>query len=94
MLVLTRKAEQKIQIGPDVVITILDVKGRYVRIGIEAPSEVRILRGELNTPQRAEEQAPSDPREGGRTPRAEPPGAPHVIAHSDVPHVPLARPHH
>jgi carbon storage regulator CsrA len=48
MLVLTRKADQKIQIGPDITITVLEVRGRYVRVGIEAPPEVRVLRSELS----------------------------------------------
>jgi carbon storage regulator len=47
MLVLTRKVEEKIQIGPDVTVTVLRVKGRSVQIGIEAPSRVLVLRGEL-----------------------------------------------
>jgi carbon storage regulator CsrA len=47
MLVLTRKANQQIQIGDGVVITILQVKGNTVRVGIDAPREVRVVRGEL-----------------------------------------------
>ena len=47
MLVLTRKANQQIQIGENVVITVLAVKGNSVRLGIEAPREVRVIRGEL-----------------------------------------------
>jgi len=47
MLVLTRKASEQIQIGEQVVITILRVKGQSVRIGIEAPREVRVMRAEL-----------------------------------------------
>jgi carbon storage regulator CsrA len=47
MLVLTRKANEQIQIGDHVVITILQVKGQSVRIGIEAPREIRVLRSEL-----------------------------------------------
>lgn len=47
MLVLSRKAEQKITIGADVVVTVLSIKGNSVQIGIEAPDNVRILRGEL-----------------------------------------------
>jgi carbon storage regulator CsrA len=47
MLVLTRKASQQIQIGDGIVITILQVKGNTVRVGIEAPREVRVVRGEL-----------------------------------------------
>jgi carbon storage regulator CsrA len=47
MLVLTRKASQQIQVGENIVITILNVKGNSVRIGIEAPRDVRVMRGEL-----------------------------------------------
>ena len=47
MLVLTRKHQEKIQIGENVTITILKVKGRTVRLGIEAPKQVRVVRGEL-----------------------------------------------
>jgi carbon storage regulator CsrA len=47
MLVLTRKSREQIQIGENVVITILRVKGQSVRIGIEAPRDVRVLRSEL-----------------------------------------------
>ncbi len=47
MLVLTRKASEQIQIGDQVIITILQVKGQSVRIGIEAPREVLVLRAEL-----------------------------------------------
>jgi len=47
MLVLTRKANQRIQIGEKITVTVVEVRGRYVRIGIEAPREVRILRNEL-----------------------------------------------
>ena len=47
MLVLSRKQEERICIGPDVVITILRLSNDTVRIGIDAPKEVLILRGEL-----------------------------------------------
>lgn len=47
MLVLTRKCKQQIQIGPDVTITILQIKGQAVRVGIEAPRNVCVLRTEL-----------------------------------------------
>ena len=47
MLVLTRKANQKIQIGERITVTVVEVRGRYVRLGIEAPREVRVLRNEL-----------------------------------------------
>jgi carbon storage regulator CsrA len=47
MLVLTRKADQQIQIGPDICVTVVTVKGSGVRLGIEAPADIQILRGEL-----------------------------------------------
>jgi carbon storage regulator CsrA len=47
MLVLTRKTTEKIQIGENIVLTILRVRGQAVRVGIEAPREVRVLRCEL-----------------------------------------------
>ena len=47
MLVLTRKQEEKICIGDEIVITLLRVKGKSIRLGIEAPDKVCVLRGEL-----------------------------------------------
>jgi carbon storage regulator CsrA len=47
MLVLTRKISQQINIGKNIKVTILGIKGKAVRIGIEAPHEVKVLRGEL-----------------------------------------------
>jgi len=48
MLVLTRKQQEQIRIGNQVTVTILRINGNQVRIGIEAPPDVRILRGELS----------------------------------------------
>jgi len=47
MLVLTRKKEQKICIGDNIVIKILKVQGDQVSIGIEAPRSLSIVRQEL-----------------------------------------------
>lgn len=47
MLVLSRKTDETIKVGDDIEIRILEVKGDTVRIGIEAPKSVDILRGEL-----------------------------------------------
>lgn len=47
MLVLTRKRQEQIRIGDNVTITVLRIKGQAVRIGIEAPRDVRVVRGEL-----------------------------------------------
>lgn len=47
MLVLTRKVHEQIKIGNDITVTVVRVLGNKVRIGIEAPSQVRVVRGEL-----------------------------------------------
>lgn len=47
MLVLSRKAEEKIKIGDNIVISILGIEGGTVKIGIQAPKEVTILRWEV-----------------------------------------------
>lgn len=47
MLVLSRKANETIRIGDNVTITILKSKGNTVRLGIEAPRDVRVMRGEV-----------------------------------------------
>lgn len=47
MLVLSRKPNESIKIGKDIEIRIIEVKGETIRIGIEAPKSVEILRGEL-----------------------------------------------
>ena len=47
MLVLTRKQREEIRIGDDITITILRVKGQSVRVGVEAPRQVKVLRAEL-----------------------------------------------
>jgi carbon storage regulator CsrA len=47
MLVLSRKENEKICIGDNIVITVLRVRGNVIRLGIDAPQEVRVLRAEL-----------------------------------------------
>ncbi len=47
MLVLTRKKTETIEIGNDIVITVIQTGKGTVRLGIEAPACVRVLRGEL-----------------------------------------------
>jgi carbon storage regulator len=48
MLVLTRKYQEKIRIGDNITITVLRTKGKAVRLGIEAPADVPVIRGELS----------------------------------------------
>jgi carbon storage regulator len=47
MLVLSRKAGEKVIIGDGITVTVLEVIGNRIRIGIEAPNHIRILRAEL-----------------------------------------------
>lgn len=47
MLVLSRKEGEQLVIGDDIVLTVNRISGNRVAIGIEAPREVRIVRGEL-----------------------------------------------
>jgi carbon storage regulator len=47
MLVLGRKIDESIMIGDDIVITILGVDGDRVKVGIQAPAHIRVLRQEL-----------------------------------------------
>jgi len=47
MLVLTRKSGERIYIGPGIWLTVLEMKRNAVRIGIEAPEDIEIMREEL-----------------------------------------------
>ena len=47
MLVLTRKKDQSLVIGDDIVITVLDIQGDQIRLGVDAPKSVKIFRKEL-----------------------------------------------
>ncbi len=48
MLVLSRKPNQKIQIGSEITVTIVKVRGNVIRLGIEAPRDIRVVRAELD----------------------------------------------
>ena len=47
MLILSRKLDEKIKIGDDITITIIDVHGDQVKIGVEAPKNVKVFRQEV-----------------------------------------------
>jgi carbon storage regulator len=47
VLVLSRKPGEKIHIGEHITVVILEVKGGRIRVGVEAPEDVEVLRGEL-----------------------------------------------
>lgn len=47
MLVLTRLLGEKIRIGDDIIVTIMDIDRNKIRVGIDAPRDVPIFRAEL-----------------------------------------------
>jgi len=47
MLVLSRKETQRIRLGESIVVTVVRVSGDKVRLGIEAPADILVLRDEL-----------------------------------------------
>lgn len=47
MLILTRKPGESVYIGDDIKVTLMEIKGNQVRVGVEAPSSVRIYREEI-----------------------------------------------
>lgn len=50
MLVLSRRESERIQLGDSIVVTVVRVAGERVRLGIEAPPDVVVLRDELQRP--------------------------------------------
>ncbi len=47
MLILSRKVDEKIKIGSDITLTIIEVKGDQVKVGVEAPKNVKVFRQEV-----------------------------------------------
>jgi carbon storage regulator len=47
MLVLTRKKNQKIMIGDDIELTIVDIKNEQIKLGVSAPRHVKVFRREV-----------------------------------------------
>ena len=67
MLVLSRKESQRIRLGDSIVVTIVKISGDKVRVGIDAPANVLVLRDELET--RAADAAAPPTGELDATPR-------------------------
>ena len=77
MLVLSRHRDESIMIGDDVVVTIVDIRGDKVRLGIEAPQDIPVHRQEVyEAIKRENEKAarlqPAETREVGTSGRAQP----------------------
>lgn len=71
MLVLSRHRDESIIIGDDIVLTVVDIRGDKVRLGIEAPSDIPVHRREVyeaiqRENQRAAELSPGDARKIGK----------------------------
>ena len=64
MLVLTRKLMEKLFIGDDICVTVVRLEGGQVRLGIDAPREVTVVRAEL-----VPERLAARPRSAGARPR-------------------------
>lgn len=47
MLILSRKKNEAIHIGDDIIITVLDIFGDHIKIGIDAPKNIQIYRAEI-----------------------------------------------
>ena len=60
MLVLTRRTNESLIIGHDIVITVLEIRGDTVRLGVRAPREVSVHREEIYAKLRNENQAASN----------------------------------
>jgi carbon storage regulator len=86
VLVLTRHVHQSIVIGQDVVITVLEVRGDQVRLGITAPKDVQVHREEVFAALSAAERQSSSPEAAASE------GVPHgVVRQSVVPEEAIAQ---
>lgn len=63
MLVLSRRAGESVVIGHDVVVTVLEVRGDVVRVGIAAPREVQVHREEVYRALQAANQSAASPEQ-------------------------------
>jgi carbon storage regulator len=60
MLIITRRPGEKVMVGEDIVVHVMEIVGNSVRVGIEAPRSVPVYREELWNAVRAENQAAAD----------------------------------
>lgn len=82
MLLLDRKQYQKIYIGDDIVITVVQTTPNKVRLGIEAPRQLQVLRGELldDPTARAFPHSDAPPPASSPAPETKPSASYHPIA--------------
>jgi carbon storage regulator len=60
MLILSRKVNEKIMIGEDISVSIIEVRGDQVRLGVDAPKTVKVFRQEVFDAIRAENKAAAE----------------------------------
>ena len=60
MLIITRRAGEKVMVGDDVVVHVMEIVGNTVRVGIEAPRSVPVYREEIWQAVREENRAAAD----------------------------------
>jgi carbon storage regulator len=60
MLILSRKINEKIMIGEDISVSIIEIRGDQVRIGVDAPRNVKVFRQEVFDAIKAENKAASE----------------------------------
>lgn len=60
MLILSRKTDQQIKIGEDITLTIIEIRGDQVKIGVEAPKSVKVFRQEVYSAIKSENAAASE----------------------------------
>ena len=60
MLILSRKTNEKIVIGDDITISIIEIKGDQIRIGVDAPRHIKVFRQEVLAEIKAENKAASE----------------------------------
>jgi carbon storage regulator len=60
MLILSRKVNEKIMIGEDISVSIIEVRGDQVRLGVDAPKTVKVFRQEVFDAIRAENRAAAE----------------------------------
>ena len=87
VLVLTRRPHQSIMIGDDIVVTVLEVKGDQIRLGVSAPRVVQVFREEVLVAL----QAAGEPTAAAAPAIPAPAGEPAVPARRAVPAPPVAR---
>jgi carbon storage regulator len=60
MLILSRKINEKIMIGEDISVSIIEIRGDQVRIGVDAPKNVKVFRREVFDAIKAENKAAAE----------------------------------